>query len=76
MFRPTSVVCFTALSGGKVITDVAPKYTRGLPHHIEQRLKSRIWGYRDPLLSRKQTSKDNEVFVGACTGDIPKTLLE
>jgi hypothetical protein len=67
---------FPALSGGKIVTDVAPKYTGSLPHHIEQRLKSRIWGYSNPTLSRKQSPKDSDVFVGACTGDIPKTLLE
>ena len=60
---------------GKITTDVASKYTHGLPHQIEQHLKCKLWALCDPSQHKKTTVND-ELFVTADTGDIPKTLLE
>lgn len=74
--RHEKSVCVLALTGGKVVTDVAPKFTGGLPHHMEQNLGSRVWGYSGPSGSKKQVSDDSDVFVGANTGGVCKSLLE
>lgn len=73
---PKMSFCVVALTGGKIVTDVGPKFTGGLPHHIEQNLGSRVWGYSGPSGPKKQVSDDSDVFVGANTGEVSKSLLE
>ena len=67
-----------ALSGGKVVTDVGSKFTGGLPHHMEQPLRARVWGYGDSVSSRKgpHQGQGDQLFTGCSIGDMPITLLE
>lgn len=72
----TSLILCTALSGGKIVTDVGSKFTGGLPHHLEQPLRSRVWAYCDTSATRTTQIASDDLFLPQTTGDLPRSLLE
>lgn len=64
------------MSGHKIVTDVGSKFTGGLPHYMEQPLRSRVWAYSDSTSSRRSTQQGEELFVPSKTGDVSMPLLE
>ncbi|KAL4230479.1 Minichromosome maintenance domain-containing protein 2 [Mactra antiquata] len=66
----------SALSGGKIVTDIGPKYTGGLPQHLEQPLKGQVWGYIDDIYCKKKQVRDEEEFIPGSCADVPKSFLD